>query len=211
MACLWAKDIVVNGMFRLNLMKENASVYFVDSFSLWHARLGHVIYNSLLRMTKLGLLPSKLHDDRNKCETCVKTKLITRKPFGNVNRSSSTLLELIHIDICDLHGKLTRGGKRYFITYIDDFAKYASIYLLRIKEEALDKFKIFKAEVENVLNGKIKTLRNDRGGEYFNKYFDHFCEDIIHQSTSPYTPQQNGITEWKNRTLLDMVNAMLEQ
>jgi hypothetical protein len=67
------KGYVENGMFKLNLIKENASIYIVDSFLLWHARLGHVNYNSVNRMGKLGLLPSDLHDDRNKCETCVKT------------------------------------------------------------------------------------------------------------------------------------------
>ena len=110
-------------MFKLNLIKNNVSIYIVDSYSLWHARLGHVNYNSVNRMVKLGLMPSNLHDNRDKCEICVKTKL-TRKPFSSVNKSSSNLLELMHFDICDLSGKITRGGKRYFITFIDDFSKY---------------------------------------------------------------------------------------
>ena len=141
----------------------------------------------------------------------MKTKL-TRKPFPNSNRMSNNLLELVHYDICDLHSKLTRGGKRYFITFIDDLSKYTYVYLLRTKDEALEKFKLYKSEVENHLGCKIKTLRSDRGGEYFSLEFDNFCEThgIIHQSTAPYTPQQNGVAERKNRTLLDMVNAMLE-
>lgn len=121
---LVGKGYAENEMFKLNLIRENASVYIMDSFSSWHARLGHVNCDSVNRMVKLSLLPSNLHDVKNKCETCVKTKFLTRKPFPSVNRSSSILLELIHFDECDLNGKKTRGGKRYFITFIDDLSKY---------------------------------------------------------------------------------------
>jgi hypothetical protein len=171
-------------MFKFNLIKENVFVYIVDSYSLWHARLRHVNYNSVNRMVKLGLLPSNLLDDRDKCEIYVKTKL-TKKPFSSANRSSSNLLELIDFDICDL------SGKRYFITFIDDLSKYAYIYLIRTKDEALDMFKIYKAEVENILGCMIQSLKSDRGGEYFNNDFDNFCEinGIIHKRTTPYTLQ----------------------
>jgi hypothetical protein len=103
------------------------------------------------RIIKLGFMPSNLHDDRDKCEICIKTKL-TIKHFSSVNRLSSNLLELIHSDVCDLSGKITRGGKRYFITFIDDFSKYTYIHLIRTKDEALNMFKIYKAEVENIYN-----------------------------------------------------------
>ena len=73
-------------------------------------------------------------------------------------------------------------------------------------------FKIYKAEVENQLERKIKRLRSDRGGEYFSNVFDEFCEEhgIIHERTPPYSPQSNGVAERKNRTLTDLVNAMLD-
>jgi hypothetical protein len=82
-------------------------------------------------MVKLGLLPSNFHDDRNKCKTCVKTKLIS-KSFPSVNRSCSNLLELIHSFVYDLSGIITRGGKRYFIAFIDYLSKYACICLMFI-------------------------------------------------------------------------------
>jgi hypothetical protein len=84
--------------------------------------------------------------------------------------------------------------------------------LLKSKDEVLHYFKIYKAEVENQLNRKIKHLRSNRGGEYFSNTFDTFCEEhgIVHERTPPYSPQSNGITERKNRTLTDLVNAMLE-
>jgi hypothetical protein len=110
-----------------------------------------------------------------------------------------------------MNGIITKGGKKYFITFIDDATKYCYVYLLRTKDEALHHFKIYKAEVENQLNRKIKRLRSDRGGEYFSNEFARYCESvgIIHERTPPYSPQSNGVAERKNRTLEDLVNAML--
>ena len=124
---------------------------------------------------------------------------------------NSKLLDLIHSDLCELNRILTRGGKRYFITFIDDYSRYTYVYLLKQKDEAFGAFKIFKAEVENQLNIKIKVLRSDRGGEYFSNEFTHFCEEngIIHESSAPHTPQQNGVAERKNRTFLEMINSMI--
>ena len=75
-----------------------------------------------------------------------------------------------------------------------------------------DYFKIYKTEVENQLERKIKRLRSDRGGEYFSKNFDEFCEEhgIINERKPPYSPESNGVAKRKNRTLTDLVNAMLD-
>ena len=86
------------------------------------------------------------------------------------------------------------------------------MYLLKTKDEALHYFKIYKAKVEIQLERKVKRLRSDRGGEYFSNEFSEFCveQGIIHEMTPPYSPQSNGIAERKNRTLTELVNAMLE-
>ena len=96
------------------------------------------------------------------------------------------------------------------MTFIDDCIRYCYVYLLRSKDEALEKFMHYKNEVENQLGRKIKAIRSDRGGEY-DALFDQFCQEygIIHQTSVPYIPQQNGIVERKNRTLKEMMNAML--
>ena len=88
-----------------------------------------------------------------------------------------------------MNGVLTKGGKRYFMTLIDDATRFCYVYLLQTKDEALDYFKIYKAEVENQLERKIKRLRSDRGGEYFPKVFDEFCEEhgIVHERTPLFT------------------------
>ena len=134
---------------------------------------------------------------------------LTRTSFQSIERSSEPL-ELIHSDICDLKFIQTRGGKKYFLTLIDDCTRYCHVYLLRSKDEALEMFQHFKNEVENQLDRKIKVIRSDRGGEYEAPFGD-FCSQhgIIHQTTAPYSPQQNGVAERKNRTLKEMMNALL--
>ncbi|GJX44200.1 zinc finger, CCHC-type containing protein [Tanacetum coccineum] len=201
-----------NGMFMLNLNKVPSSInsvymaysHVVDS-KLWHARLGHVHYQRLHDMSKDSLIPS-FDKNMEKCNTCMLTK-ITRQPFKDIKRNS-VLLELIHSDLCDFHATPSIGNKKYVVTYIDDASRFCYVYLLHAKDEALDKFKIYKTEVELQQNSLIKTLRTDRGGEYYDpSYFQSV--GIIHQTTAPYTPQQNGVSERKNRALKEMVNSML--
>ncbi|KAJ9566879.1 hypothetical protein OSB04_002845 [Centaurea solstitialis] len=196
----------------------NISGYFVcsvtssDTFvTLWHKRLAHTNIKNIEKMQAKGMLTLD-KKDFEKCETCVRSKF-TKKPFPSVKRRNTSLLELIHSDICELNGILTRGGRRYFITFCDDSTRYLYVYLLKSKDEAFDAFKVYKAEVENQQEKRIKILRSDRGGEYFSREFDAFCEEngIKHERTSPFTPQQNGLAERKNRTFVEMVNCMLNQ
>ncbi|XP_074579060.1 uncharacterized protein LOC141835562 [Curcuma longa] len=78
------------------------------------------------------------------------------------------------------------------------------------KDEAIEKFILYKNEVENQLNKKIKVVRSDRGGEYVSPFAELCAEHgIRHETTAPYTPQQNGVAERKNRTLKEMMNALL--
>jgi len=66
------------------------------------------------------------------------------------------LLELVHSDVCDSNDVLTCGGKRYFIAFMDDFSKYCYVYLVNHKTKLFDKFKVYKIEVENQLEEKLK-------------------------------------------------------
>ena len=106
---------------------------------------------------------------------------------------------------------MTRSGKKYYITFIDDYTRHTKLYLLRHKDEEYEMFLKYKTEVENQLGKKIKRLRTDRGGEYESNPFNSFCEEyrIIHETTLPYSPKSNGVAERKNRTLKDMMNSIL--
>ena len=106
-----------------------------------------------------------------------------------------------------------RHGANYFITFIDDFTCFDHIYLISHKSKALDCFTQFTRLVENQLSMKIKVLRFDRGREYLSEQFKNFCDEkgIARQLTISYTPQQNGVAERRNRTMLDMVRSMMAQ
>jgi hypothetical protein len=103
------------------------------------------------------------HTNNEKCEVCIQAKM-TKKLFSKVERNSQ-LLELVYFDICEINGMLTKGEKRYFITFIDDYSRFTYVHLLRIKYEAFKKFKEFKRMVENQKERKIKIFKSDRGGE----------------------------------------------
>ncbi|KAL0455815.1 UNVERIFIED_CONTAM: Retrovirus-related Pol polyprotein from transposon TNT 1-94 [Sesamum latifolium] len=145
--------------------------------------------------------------------TCKQTNVSKRGA-----KRSSNLLKIIHTDICcpdlDLY------GQRYFITFIDDYSRYMCIYFLEHKSEALDDFKVFKAEVEKQCDIQIKIVRSDKGGEYFGRYteggqapgpFAKFLAEqgIVAQYTMPGSSDQNSVAERRNRTLLDMMRSMM--
>ncbi|GJQ99262.1 zinc finger, CCHC-type containing protein [Tanacetum coccineum] len=195
---------------RLNIVSDNIGSAFMSTSKLndsilWHARLGHVHFKRMQDMSKDGLIPA-FDMDTEKCQTCMLNK-ITKKPFQNVKRETE-VLELIHSDLCDLHATPSLGNKKYFVTFIDDASRFCYVYLLHSKDEALDKFKVFKTKVELQQGSLIKRFRTDREGEYMDTlYFQSV--GMIHETTAPYTPQQNGISERKNRVLKEMVNSML--
>ena len=95
--------------------------------------------------------------------------------------------------------------------FTNDYLRYGYIYLMRHKSESFDKFKEFKAEAEKQLGRFLKKLQSDRGGEYLSGEFKQYLMDngMISHLTTLGTPQQNGVAERKNRTLLDMVRFML--
>ena len=207
------KGYLSDGLFKLNVMTINynknndSSAYVLESDNLWHARLGHVNYKSLQKMINMEILP-KFECNKSKCQVCVESKF-AKHPYISVERSYEPF-DLIHTDICDMKSIPSHGGKMYFITFIDDCTRYCYVYLLNSKDEAIDAFKQYKIEIENQLNKKIKMIRSDRGGEYEFPFQEICLENgIIHQMTSPYTPQQNGVAERKNRTLKEMMNALL--
>jgi hypothetical protein len=105
----------------------------------------------------------------------------------------------------------SRGGARYFVTFIDNFSRETHVYLLKAKGEVLDKFKAYKALVENQTSMKIKTLRSNNGGEFVSKKFDDFLHEsgIERQTSAPYTPQQNGVAERANKTIMECARSMI--
>jgi transposase InsO family protein len=127
------------------------------------------------------------------------------------NWRASEKLQLIHSDLCGPITPTTVSNKRYILTFIDDFSRKTWLYLLAEKGETFEKFKHFKTKVEKETGMSIRCLRSDRGGEYTSQVFQEFCstQGIKRQFSTSYTPQQNGVAERKNRTLMNMVRCLL--
>ncbi|KAD4384941.1 hypothetical protein E3N88_25109 [Mikania micrantha] len=183
------------------------------SSMLWHQRLGHISRDRLSRLVKDEVLPSLDFTDFGTCVKCLKGKMTTATKKGATR--SSNLLEIIHTDISGPYTIAGITGHTSFITFIDDYSRYMYLYLIKDKSESLTTFKDYKTEVENQLDLKIKVVRSDRGGEYYGRHTDvgqapgpfyEFCkgQGIVNQYTMPGTPQQNGVAERRNRTLMNM-------
>ncbi|KAL4284898.1 hypothetical protein GQ457_16G017830 [Hibiscus cannabinus] len=136
---------------------------------------------------------------------------MTKAPFSGKGERESDLLGLIHSDVRGPMNTQARGGFQYFIMFTDDFSRYGYIYLMRHKSEAFEKFKEFKNEVQNQHSKSTKALRSDRGGEYLSQDFDELLKEcgIVSQLTPPGTPKWNGVSERRNRTMLDMVRSLM--
>ena len=134
---------------------------------------------------------------------------MTKSPFNKQGERASDLLGLIHTDVCGPLSTTARGGFSYFVTFTD--GRYSYVYLIKYKSETFEMVKEFKNEVQNQLGKSIKAIRSDRSGEYLSQEFDHYLKEsgIVSQLTPLGTPQWNGVSKKRNRTLLDMVRSML--
>lgn len=193
----------------LNLNTKNLS------FSQWHERFGHLNAKSLTFLLKNNMVEgvdiNNLVTDTLKCETCLKGKMTTI-PFPKCSaHRSSKVLELIHSDICGPFRINSIGGARYFVLFIDDFSRKMFVYFLKQKSEVFQAFKRFKSAVELETSQKIKSIRTDNGCEYLSREFSNFLEEagIQRQLTVQYTPQQNGVAERANRTVVEMARCMI--
>ncbi|KAL0401812.1 UNVERIFIED_CONTAM: Retrovirus-related Pol polyprotein from transposon TNT 1-94 [Sesamum latifolium] len=173
-------------------------------------RLGHISKDRMRRLVDSNSLEVDDLDNLPTYKSCLKGKM-TNKPFVGQSTLASDLLDLTHTDVCGPLNSPTRGGYSYFITFLDDHSWYGYVYLMRYKFETFGRFKEFRLEVENQTGRKIKTLWSDRGGEYLSgECIDYLKEnEILSQWTISRMPQLNGITERRNRTLLDRVRSMM--
>ena len=141
------------GLFVLNVdevINEKGSsscAYLVDSIDVWHGRLGHVNLGYIKKIKGCGIINSLSEANMDKCEICAKTK-ITKRPCKSITRETE-LLGLVHSDLGDLKHTMTRGGKRFYLIFVDDHSRFTKLYLLRTKDEALEMFIKYKSEVDN--------------------------------------------------------------
>jgi Integrase core domain/GAG-pre-integrase domain/gag-polypeptide of LTR copia-type len=176
-----------------------------DKGHLLHLRFGHPSDRVLNKLFYYN------HDSSN-CDVCRFAKQ-TRLPFSNSITKSEKCFELIHSDVWGPSPVDSYNGFKYYVTFIDDFSKITWFYLLKAKSEVFSLFQEFLNYITNQYNAQVKIFRSDNGTEYINKEFINFFKQkgIIHQTTCVNTPQQNGVSERKNRHLLEVTRALLLQ
>ena len=181
-----------------------------DRTELWHKRLGHISEKGI------HVLNSKEAFGKDKishlpfCEYCILGKQ-HRVKFQTGTHKSKHNLEYLHADLWGPEKVKTFGGSAYFLSIIDDHSRKVWVHLLKHKNDAFKAFKNWKNLTENETGNKIKVLRTDNGLEFCNDEFNQFCLDhgIDRHRTVRMTPQQNGVAERMNRTLLEKARCML--
>jgi hypothetical protein len=189
------------------------------SVKLWNYHLGHISRGRIEMLIKNDILISLDFSNSDYCIDCIKGKYAKQVKKGEVKRSVG-VLEIIHMNICGPFPVKYVDDFDSFITFTDDFSRCGYIYPIKERSEALNKFKIFKAEVGNQHNIKIKLVRSDHGEEYYGRHtpygqvhgpFARFVQenDIVTQYSMSGDSQQNVVAERRNCTLMDMVRSML--
>jgi len=201
-----------NRMYKLELRCLKLNVE--DEAMKWHFRFGHLHFGGLTELVQKEMvrgLPN-IEFKKNFCEDCVLGKHQRASLPKTTEYQVKEQLGLVHTDVCGLITPVSFSGKRYFLTFIDDFSQKTWVYCLKEKFEVFGVFKKFKVMIENETCTKIKAVRSDRGGEYTSAEFMRYCEElgIRRFLIASYSPQQNGVAERKNQTILNMVRAMLK-
>ncbi|MCQ7691360.1 DDE-type integrase/transposase/recombinase, partial [Salmonella enterica] len=190
---------------------SSSSLSDSDITKLWHMRLGHMSEKGLSILSKRGLLCGQSTGPLDFCEHCIFGKQ-KRVSFNSptVHKTKGTL-DYIHSDLWGPAHVQSKGGARYMLTFIDDYSRKVWVYFLKHKNDVFLTFKQWKALIEKQTGKQIKRLRTDNGMEFCEGDFDEFCknEGIVRHRTVRMTPQQNGVAERMNRTLLERARCMI--
>lgn len=211
------RGILKNGLYLLDgetEMSENCNVEAQFSkTALWHSRLGHMNLNSLKTLVGKCHIAKKEITDLSFCEHCVLGK--SKKLSFNVGKhTTKDVLGYVHADLWESPNvTASLSGKHYFLSIIDDKSRKVWLMFLKSKDETFDMFCEWKELVEKQVNKKVKVLRTDNGLEFCNRKYEEYCrkQGIERHRTCTYTPQQNGVAERMNRTVMEKLRCMLSE
>ena len=197
------KYLNVNENLVANLSNVDNEINVNVRKSLWHNRLGHLNEKYLNQLKDEKLIDFNVNEKDQFCGDCCFGKQ-SRLPHKSPS-TANTVLELVHSDICGPMPVVTYNQKKYFLTFIDHFSKFVTVYLLENKSQVPVVFKAYHAEVKNRFNKNIVSLRCDNGTEYVNAELINFCTEngLVLQRTITYCPQMNGTAERMNRTIME--------
>ena len=210
----------VGNLYHLNCHASRQNANAVESQKVetkedvWHRRFGHLGARNLQKLAKEKLVDGFDYDvskEINFCESCTEGKQHRQKFPASSGSTTEKPLDLVHSDVCGKINVQSLSGAEYFLTFTDEKTRYVWVYVLKHKSEVFDKFLEWKALVEKSSGQKVKALRTDNSGEYTSTKFESYlkAEGIRHEYTVPKTPEQNGVAERMNRTLVESLRSML--
>ncbi|GJR26921.1 ribonuclease H-like domain-containing protein [Tanacetum coccineum] len=181
---------------------------------LWHRRLGHVNFKNINKLVKDNLvrdLPLKRFENDQTCVACLKGKQHRASCKTKAFSPSTKPLFMLHMDLFGPTFVSSLMHKKYCLVVTDDFSRFSWVFFLRTKDETSEILKNFIKEIENLVDKKVKIIRSDNGTEFKNHVMDEFCREkgIKREYSVARTPQQNGVAERKNRTLIEAARTML--
>ncbi|GKA32165.1 putative ribonuclease H-like domain-containing protein [Tanacetum coccineum] len=186
----------------------------IDESNLWHRRLGHINFKNINKLVKGNLvrgLPSKIFENDHSCVACQKGKQHKASCKTKLMNSISKPLHMLHMDLFGPTNVKSLMKKSYCLVVTDDFSRFSWVFFLATKDETSGILKTFIIEIENQLDHKVKVIRSDNETELKNSVMNQFCEmkGIKREFSVARTPQQNGVAERKNRTLIEAARTML--
>ncbi|GKA52492.1 putative ribonuclease H-like domain-containing protein [Tanacetum coccineum] len=186
----------------------------IDESNLWHRRLGHVNFKTMNKLVRGNLvrgLPSKLFKNDHTCVACQKGKQHKASCKTKTVSSICKPLQLLHMDLFGPVSVRSINKKTYCLVVTDDFSRFSWVFFLANKDETPEILKSFITGIENQIDLKVKAIRCDNGTEFKNRIMNELCEmkGIRREFSVARTPQQNGVAERKNRTLIEAARTML--
>ncbi|GJW23282.1 putative RNA-directed DNA polymerase [Tanacetum coccineum] len=185
-----------------------------DEAKLWHRRLGHLNFKNLNKLVKGNLvrgLPSKSFKNDHTCVACQKGKQHKASCKAKIDRYVTHPLHTLHMDLFGPTSVRSINHASYCLVITDDYSRFCWVFFLAKKDETSDILKTFIRQIENQLNQKVKIIRTDNGTEFKNRVMLEFCGEkgIKQEFSNARTPQQNGVAERMNRTLIEAARTML--
>nr|GFB20947.1 putative ribonuclease H-like domain-containing protein [Tanacetum cinerariifolium] len=186
----------------------------VDESVLWHRRLGHLNFKTLNKLVRHNLvrgLPSKCFENNHTCVAYLKGKQHKASCKTKLVHSMSKPLHTLHMDLFGPSSVSSLNYKWYCLVVTNDFSRFTWTFFLKTKDETSGIFRNFITEIENLKELKVKIIRSDNGGEFRNKEMNDFCsrKRIKREFSNAITPQQNGVAERRNKTLIEAARTML--
>nr|GFA85543.1 retrovirus-related Pol polyprotein from transposon TNT 1-94 [Tanacetum cinerariifolium] len=181
---------------------------------LWHRRLSHLNFDTINLLSKndivVGLPKLKFVKD-HLCSSCKLGKAKRKSFHSKLTPSSKMRLHLLHMDLCGPMRVASMNGKRYVLVIVDDYSRYTWTHFLRSKDETPEVFIEFLRLVQRGLQAQVRVVRTDKGTEFLNQTLHAYfaAEGIQHQTSVARTPEQNGVVERRNRTLVEAARTML--